>query len=204
MTQPSAVPSQTPSETLSTPATSVAGAAVVAPNADTALNVEKAPTAHTTQPSPSLNWSTSSASTPGLGDSLHVAGGLAIVIVVIFALGLLVKRISSGSLRRSGQRVLKTIDTQAVGNKERITVMEINDTWLVVGISPQGISTLHSMPRPDDQSARPAADTASAPRTGMPFSQALREAARQTFGRKAASSRAATDRDSHEDRNDHA
>lgn len=203
MTQPSAVPSQIPSETLSTPATSVAGAAVVAPNADIALNVEKTPNAHVTQPSPTLNWSTSSASTPGLSDSLHVAGGLAIVIAFIFVLGLLVKRLSSGSLRRSGQRVLKTIDTQAVGNKERIAVMEVNDTWLVVGISPQGISTLHSMPRPDDQSTSlPAsADTL---RTGMPFSQALREAARQTFGRKDSRHRTSTDRDSHEDRNDHA
>lgn len=197
MTQPSAVPSQTSSETLTTPATSVAGAAVVAPKANGTLN------AHTTQPSPALDWSTSTASTPGLSDTLHVVGGLAIVIAFIFGLGLLVKRVSSGSMRRSGQRVLKTIDTQAVGNKERIAVMEINDTWLVVGISPQGITALHSMPRPDEPQADVAAtDTAS--RTGMPFSQALREAARQTFGRKDTRGRTTTDRDAHDDRNDHA
>lgn len=194
MTQPSAVPSQTPSGTPSTPATSVAGAAVVAP---------VAPNAHTTQPTPTLNWSNSTASTPGLSDTLHVAGGLAIVVVFIFGVGLLLKRLASGPMRKGKQRVLKTIDTQAVGSKERIAVMEVNDTWLVIGISPQGISTLHTMPRPDDQSAHDAPVEDSS-RTGMPFTQALREAARQTFGRKDARGRETTDRDSHDDRNDHA
>lgn len=194
MTQPYAVPSQTPSGTPSTPATSVAGAAVVAP---------VAPNAHTTQPTPTLNWSNSTASTPGLSDTLHVAGGLAIVVVFIFGVGLLLKRLASGPMRKGKQRVLKTIDTQAVGSKERIAVMEVNDTWLVIGISPQGISTLHTMPRPDDQSAHDASVEDSS-RTGMPFTQALREAARQTFGRKDARGRETTDRDSHDDRNDHA
>lgn len=215
MTQPSTVPSQAPSEILSTPATSVAGAAVVAPS--TVASDAVAPGAihvHTTQPTPALNWSNSTASTPGLSDTLHVAGGLALVIAFIFGLGLLIKRLASGPMRKGRQRVLKTIDTQAVGSKERIAVMEINDTWLVVGISPQGISTLHSMPRPDDAPAHNNSSDEASPRTGMPFTQALREAARQSFGRKNVrdretdchhtDSRHITDRDSHDDRNDHA
>ena len=203
MTQPSAVPSQNSSETLTTPATSVAGAAVVASKSDTSAAADKPPTSHTTaQHSPTLNWSTSSSSAPGLGDTVNVAGCLIIVLALIFGLGLLIKRFSAGSVRRGGQRVLKTIDTQAVGSKERIAVMEINDTWLVVGITPQGISALHSMPRPDDQ-ATDVADAATT-RAGMPFAQALREAARTTFGRKENRDPKVTDRDAYNDRNDHA
>lgn len=192
MTQPS-VSSQASSGTLTAPATSVAGAATP--------STASAPTTQVTQPTPSLNWSNSSASTPGFGDTLHVMGGLVIVLALIFGLGLLVKRLSSGSKGRGAQRILKTIDTQAVGSKERIAVVEVSDTWLVVGISPQGITALHSMPRPDDLSQDDVGEDA--PRTGMPFSQALREAARQTFGRKQHRDLPSTDRDSHNDRNDH-
>ena len=234
MTQPSAVPSQRNAETFTTPATSVAGATVVpstvtvvapsssapttAHKSDASASADRPSTSYiTAQHSPTLNWSTSSSSAPGLGDTVNVAVCLIIVIALIIGLGLLVKRFSVGSLRRGEQRVLKTIDTQAVGSKERIAVMEVNDTWLVVGITPQGISALHAMPRPDDQATDVAASTMSSTtmssttmsaatmsRAGMPFAQALREAARTTFGRKESRGQKITDRDTHNDRNDHA
>ena len=33
----------------------------------------------------------------------------------------------------------------AVGQRERIVLVEINDTWLVVGVAPGQVRTLHSM-----------------------------------------------------------
>ena len=43
--------------------------------------------------------------------------------------------------------MLKVISGVAVGQRERIVLVEVNDTWLVVGVAPGQVRTLHSMPK---------------------------------------------------------
>ena len=43
--------------------------------------------------------------------------------------------------------VLKVISGVAVGQRERIVLVEVNDTWLVIGVAPGQVRTLHSMPK---------------------------------------------------------
>ena len=43
--------------------------------------------------------------------------------------------------------LLKVISGVAVGQRERIVLVEVNDTWLVVGVAPGQVRTLHSMPK---------------------------------------------------------
>ena len=173
MTQPSAVSSPAQQETSATPATSVAGAATAAHSTHTAAHALS-------------DWQSTPSSAPGIGDAIQVAGGLVLIIGVILGLGVLLKRLGNGHIRRGGKRVLNIIDAQTVGSKERIAVMEIDDTWLVVGVTAQGISTLHTLPRPREREDD--APRASAAPLRMSFTQALREAARRTLGRNAASS----------------
>ena len=40
-----------------------------------------------------------------------------------------------------------------MGTRERIALVEVGDTWLVLGIAPGQISTLHSMPKGEIPSA---------------------------------------------------
>jgi flagellar protein FliO/FliZ len=42
---------------------------------------------------------------------------------------------------------LKVISGVAVGQRERIVLVEVNDTWLVVGVAPGQVCALHSMPK---------------------------------------------------------
>ena len=42
---------------------------------------------------------------------------------------------------------LKVLGGIAVGQRERVVLVEIKDTWLVVGVGPGQIRTLHTMPK---------------------------------------------------------
>jgi flagellar protein FliO/FliZ len=43
---------------------------------------------------------------------------------------------------------VKVIGTTAVGPRERVVVVEIGDTWLVLGVGGGQVRTLHSQPKP--------------------------------------------------------
>ncbi|HEX5487180.1 MAG TPA: flagellar biosynthetic protein FliO [Limnobacter sp.] len=73
---------------------------------------------------------------------------LALLLVLALLLGL------AWSLKKMGftpkgqrQQFYKFIAVQHLGPKEKIALVEIGDTWLVLGITPHSINTLHSMPK---------------------------------------------------------
>ena len=41
---------------------------------------------------------------------------------------------------------MKTIGGASLGGKERVAVVEIGDTWLVLGAAPGNVRLLHTMP----------------------------------------------------------
>lgn len=121
---------------------------------------------------------------PGFAEALQVTGGLLFVVLLIIGACLLLRRF--GSVGRARQaRALTVIDSQSLGGKERVTVVEVDDTWLVLGVSPQGINTLHQLEKPATSTVTSSSSPTGA---GMPFAQALKEAARQSFKRPARSS----------------
>ena len=77
-----------------------------------------------------------------LGQALF---GLLAVLAVIGVMAYLAKRFQ---LPGQGQgALLKTITGLSVGTRERVVVVEVGETWLVLGVTAQNISTLHSMPK---------------------------------------------------------
>ncbi|MDX8399272.1 MAG: flagellar biosynthetic protein FliO [Gallionellaceae bacterium] len=79
------------------------------------------------------------------GNFLQVILSLLLVLVVIAIVAWVLKRIAlphnvSGNL-------LKVISGVAVGQRERIVLIEVHDTWLVVGVAPGHVTALHSMPK---------------------------------------------------------
>lgn len=119
---------------------------------------------------------------PGFAEALQVTGGLLFVVLLIIGACLLLRRFSNVGRSTSG-RALRVVDSHSLGGKERVTVVEVDNTWLVLGVSPQGVNTLHQLDKPAVSSvAQPPAAS-----SGMPFAQALKEAARQSFKRTARS-----------------
>jgi flagellar protein FliO/FliZ len=94
------------------------------------------------------------------GQIMSLITGLAVVLAVIAAAAWLLKRVAPRNYRDAG--VLRVIAGTAVGQRERVVVVEVGATWLVLGVTPGSVNALHQMPR--QATAEPAAATAGEPR----------------------------------------
>lgn len=105
---------------------------------------------------------------PDLGGGiLQMLLSLGVVIVLLFGSLYLLKRLSAPRGTTAG--LLRVITGAAVGARERVVVVEVGDTWLVLGVAPGRITPLHQMPR----QALPPDSAAGIPR--MDFSGKLRQ-----------------------------
>ena len=102
---------------------------------------------------------TDSAATPSAGGLVQATLGLALVLALIVAIAWIAKRITPGALR-GGSLPLTIVASQAVGQRERVVVVEVADQWLVLGVAPGRVSALSSLPK--GEIATPSA-TATAP-----------------------------------------
>lgn len=73
--------------------------------------------------------------------------GLAAVLGLILAIAWLLKRFPAVSGPRSGP--VRIIGGAALGQRERIVVVEVGGTWLLIGVAPGQVRTLHTMPKND-------------------------------------------------------
>ncbi|OQX31299.1 MAG: flagellar biosynthetic protein FliO [Candidatus Sedimenticola endophacoides] len=67
--------------------------------------------------------------------------GLALVVGLILALGWLVRRF--GSLPGGGKGVVKVLGGVSLGARERVVLLEVEKTRLLVGVAPGRVQTLH-------------------------------------------------------------
>ena len=74
-------------------------------------------------------------------------GSLLLVLIVIFALAWLVRRYLPGM---GAQGVVKVVGTTPVGTRERVVVVEVDGTWLLLGVGGGNVRLLHTLPKPDD------------------------------------------------------
>ena len=80
----------------------------------------------------------------GVGAILQTILGLLVVIGLVFACAWLARRFGLQPGSRGG--LVKTIGGASLGGKERVAVVEIGDTWLVLGAAPGNVRLLHTMP----------------------------------------------------------
>ncbi len=70
--------------------------------------------------------------------------GLALVVALIFLCGWAVRRFA---LQPAGSgRLLKVVSSVMVGQRERVVVVEIGDSWLVLGVAAGQVRPLHTLP----------------------------------------------------------
>ncbi|HVW65093.1 MAG TPA: flagellar biosynthetic protein FliO [Nitrosospira sp.] len=79
------------------------------------------------------------------GGMLQVMLGLGLVLAVMAGCAWLLRRF--GGMPRGGAGAIRVIGGSAVGQRERVVLIEVNDTWLVVGVAPGHVTALHSMPK---------------------------------------------------------
>ena len=98
------------------------------------------------------------------GSVAQVVLGLAAVLALVIAVAWLLKRFSG--LAGSGSGLIRVVGGAAVGQRERVVVVEIGATWLLLGVAPGQVRTLHTMPRSEPASA-PGAPAATAADAGF-------------------------------------
>ncbi len=54
----------------------------------------------------------------------------------------------SSSSAGGGRQPLRIVSSLAVGQRERVVVVEVQDTWVVVGVAPGQVRSLHILPKP--------------------------------------------------------
>lgn len=81
---------------------------------------------------------------------LQVFGGLLLVLLVVAGLAWALKRF--GVKQQNAAGIMKVVSGVAVGQRERVVLIEVGATWLVVGVAPGQVRALHSMPRTENVS----------------------------------------------------
>ncbi|MGP9764805.1 flagellar biosynthetic protein FliO [Halomonas sp. AOP13-D3-9] len=77
------------------------------------------------------------------------AAALALVVAIILICTALLKRWSNHTTRHGAH--LRVVGSTAVGNRERVVIVEVEDTWLVVGVGGGQITKLHERPAPENR-----------------------------------------------------
>ncbi|HTH94222.1 MAG TPA: flagellar biosynthetic protein FliO [Rhodocyclaceae bacterium] len=83
---------------------------------------------------------------PSLGGSfLQMLFGLALVLCLLFAGFWLLKKLTGSAGVNSS--LVRVVGATAIGARERIVIVEAGSTWLILGVTPNSITTLAEMPR---------------------------------------------------------
>ncbi|WP_175728529.1 flagellar biosynthetic protein FliO [Burkholderia ambifaria] len=131
----------------------------------------------------------SAAPSLGVGAVLQTLVGLAVVIGLVFGCAWLARRFGFQPARRGGP--LKVVSSVGLGAKESATIVEIGDTWLVLGVAPGNVRLLHTLPAgsavasasADLPAGTPSADRGQPGTFGSRFRDALAGEAAKRFGR---------------------
>ncbi len=77
------------------------------------------------------------------GSIVQIIFSLLLVLAAIVLVAWLLKRVNATQLGAGNQ--LKVLGSVAIGQRERIVLVEVRDTWLVVGVGPGQIRNLHTL-----------------------------------------------------------
>lgn len=82
--------------------------------------------------------------------------GLALLLVIglILLCSWLLRRMGSG--RSLAGQPLRVLGSTMLGQRERVVIVEVADTWLVLGVAPGQVSKLHELPAPTAGNTPPA------------------------------------------------
>ncbi|CCG86986.1 flagellar biosynthetic protein FliO [Erwinia piriflorinigrans] len=106
----------------------------------------------------------------------QVSGVLTAIIILILAIAWLAKRFGFAS-KRNGSQQLNISASCQLGQRERVVIVDVDEARLVLGVTAQQITHLHTLP------AKPAQDPTDLPAAPTDFRQIL-QSLRKGHGKK--------------------
>ena len=79
------------------------------------------------------------------GSLLQVFIGLVAVLLLIAGAAWMAKRL--GVTQMGASNLLRVISSASVGTRERVVVVEVGESWLVVGVAPGSVNALATLPK---------------------------------------------------------
>jgi flagellar protein FliO/FliZ len=113
----------------------------------------------------------------GLAGVMQALLGLAAVLALVMACAWLARRFGLQAPRLGS--AVKVVGGVMLTTKERVVVVEVQGTWLVLGVAPGKVSMLHALPAEIDDLDDPAESGAA-----VPFADRLRDSLVRRFGAK--------------------
>ncbi|SFU20119.1 flagellar protein FliO/FliZ [Kosakonia arachidis] len=101
---------------------------------------------------------------------MNLTGALAVVLMLILAIAWLVRRSGWCSALMKDKTLLTVKCSQSLGQRERVVVVEVDQRWLLLGVTPGAVTFLTEIERDAESS-----ETAAHPATDG-FQQALTKA----------------------------
>ena len=89
-------------------------------------------------------WASDAAPSPVFG-IMQMILGLALVLGLIVVASWLLRRFGAGPAA-SGS-IVRIVTAASVGPREKVVLVEVQDSWLVLGVAPGRVSMLHQLPR---------------------------------------------------------
>lgn len=92
---------------------------------------------------------------PGVGSGAGMDGlgqltlSMVVVIALIFACFWIIKRLNNGT--GLAKKHMKVVSSSMVGAKERVVIVEVKNTWLVLGVGNGNVNKLHELPKPEEE-----------------------------------------------------
>jgi flagellar protein FliO/FliZ len=85
------------------------------------------------------------------GSLLQVFIGLVAVLLLIAATAWVAKRL--GVTHGGSSSLLNVVSSISVGTRERVVMVEVGESWLVIGVAPGSVNALMTLPKGETQSA---------------------------------------------------
>ena len=83
------------------------------------------------------------------GSIVQIIFSLLLVLAAIVLVGWLLKRMNVA--QQGSGNLLRVLGGTSIGQRERIVLVEVKDTWLVIGVGPGQIRTLHTLQKTEDR-----------------------------------------------------
>jgi flagellar protein FliO/FliZ len=87
------------------------------------------------------------ASPVNAGSLLQVFAGLVLVLLLVLGTAWMVRRM--GSVPGLSNQAIKMVGAASVGSRERVVLLEVAGTWIVVGVAPGQVRSLATLPKAD-------------------------------------------------------
>ncbi|HKJ76808.1 MAG TPA: flagellar biosynthetic protein FliO, partial [Gammaproteobacteria bacterium] len=100
-----------------------------------------------------------------VGSIAQVMVALLVVLALILGMAWLLRRV--GGIQRGGSGAIRVLGGMSMGQRERVVLVQVGETQLLLGVAPGRVQTLHVLDKPVDVSG---------PGAGESFSQRLSQA----------------------------